>query len=63
MGTRLHNGQVAKLLVVARHGPLALLDHLVDRLANLGAGGNHVGDRELVEWTSTLDVAQRLLQI
>lgn len=55
--------RTAELLLVARQGPLALLDHLLDRLADLGAGGNDVASSELVERTRTLDVAQGLLEI
>lgn len=55
--------RTAELLGVAGKGPLALLDHLLDGLADFGASGNNVVRSELVEGTSLLDVAEGSLQI
>ena len=53
----------SELLVVAWRGPLALLDHLVDGAADLGACGNHVVHAELVERSCLLDVLERRLEV
>lgn len=65
-GTQTWGGLCAltsELLVVAGHGPLSLLDHLLDRLADLGAGSEDVLGGELVEWPGRLDVGEGGLEV
>ena len=60
---RQHQPLTSELLVVARGLPLALLDHLLDRLANFWASGNDLVDSELIEWSRVLDVLERRLEV
>lgn len=58
--TKVHT---AELLRVAGKAPLALLDHLLDGLADLGASSHDVLRGELVEGASLLDVAESRLEV
>jgi hypothetical protein len=60
---RSHSREVAERGVVAGRAPLALLDHLLDGAANLGARLDDVVGGELVEGTRLLDVLQRRLEV
>lgn len=64
-----HRGTLAagvltsELLLVTWHGPLSLLDHLLDRLLDLWAGSKHLVDGELIEGAGRLDVVQSRLEV
>lgn len=53
----------SELLLVAWHGPLSLLDHLLDRLLDLWAGSKHLVHGQLIEGAGRLDVVQSRLEV
>lgn len=58
----LHNNSRAELLGVTGNVPAALLDELLDLLVDLRSGLENVLNNKVLEGTSTLDVAESLLE-